>query len=126
MNAYHVGYSEVNYLNPDEANRCSHDHKVLQPTGNWFPSREIHKKFADGAWASLFDYSQIVEGVPIDAEIELQCNKCNTRFYTMNAYYIGYSELFYVNPEEEGKCKHSLKNLQATKNRFSKPHSDNT
>jgi uncharacterized C2H2 Zn-finger protein len=115
LNAYHVGYSEVNYLNPDEADRCSYDHKVLQPTGSWFPSREIHKKFADGSWASLFDYSHIVEGAPIDAEIELQCRQCKTLFLTKNCYYISYSEIHYANPEEHGRCKHSLKDLKPTK-----------
>jgi len=54
------------------------------------------------SWTSLFDYSHLLEGVPVDAVIELQCRKCNTLFHTKNAYYIGYSEIFYVNPEEKG------------------------
>lgn len=124
-NAYYIGYSAISYADPEEEGSCEHDITELEPTNKWFPIREIHKKFSDGSWVSLFDYSHIIEGAPIDVNIELRCKKCNTLFYTMNAYYIGYSEIFYVNPEEEGKCKHSLKDLPATKNWFPKPHHDN-
>lgn len=41
----------------------------------------------------LFDHTNILKGVPVDAEIELKCRKCKTRFSTLNAYYIGYSEI---------------------------------
>ncbi len=57
----------------------------------------------------LFDRTHIVKGVPVDAEIELQCRKCQTLFHTMNAFYIGYSPVNYANPEEQGKCTHALK-----------------
>jgi phage FluMu protein Com len=123
-NAYYIGYSVISYANPEEEGICGHDITELKPTKMWFPIREIHKKFSDGTWASLFDYSHILEGVPIDADIELKCKKCNILFYTMNAYYIGYSEIYYVNPEEEGKCNHSLKEVTITINWFPKPHHD--
>ena len=32
------------------------------------------------AWSALFDHTHIVKGVPVDAEIELRCSKCGTRF----------------------------------------------
>ena len=115
LNAYHIGYSEINYVNGDEAGRCKHNLSELQPTNNWFPSREIHRKFTDGSWASLFDYSHILEGAPIDADIELQCRRCKTLFRTMNAYYIGYSEVHYLNLDEVGKCSHDLGDLRPTK-----------
>ncbi len=115
-NAYYIGYSEIQNINSGE--QCSHDLKELEPTGNWFPVREIHKEMSDDSWVSIFDYSHIVEGVPVDADIELQCRKCNTRFTTINAYYIGYSELFYLNPTEQGQCNHSLKEIKPTKKWF--------
>ena len=118
MNAYYTGYSEIKYFNQKEAGRCKHKLSELQPTSNWFPSREIHQKFTDGSWASLFDYSHIIEGVPVDADIELQCRKCKTLFRTMNAYYIGYSAINYVHHDEVDKCKHSLKDLKATRSWF--------
>jgi uncharacterized C2H2 Zn-finger protein len=118
-NAYHIGYSEILYSNSKEIGQCNHDLKSLEPTNNWFPIREIHKEFSDGLWASLFDYSHILEGAPIDADIELKCRKCNTKFQTKNAYYIGYSELFYLHPEEQGKCNHDLKDIILTKKWFS-------
>lgn len=118
MNAYYIGYSEVIYLNPNEQGRCGHDPKDLKPTGSWFPGRDIHNKADDGSWASLFDYSHILEGVPVDADIELKCTKCKTLFHTRNAYYIGYSEIFYLNPEEEGRCKHGLESLKTTRRWF--------
>ncbi len=114
-NIYYIGYSEINYINHDEAGRCKHNLSELQPTNNWFPNREIHQKFTDGSWASLFDYSHILDGVSIDADIELQCKKCKTLFYTKNAYYIGYSEIFYSNPKEEGRCGHDITELKPTK-----------
>ncbi len=114
-NAYHTGYSEIHYADSGEKGGCKHDITELQATNNWFPNREIHKKFTDGSWASLFDYSHILDGVPIDAEIELQCNKCKKLFYTKNAYYVGYSGIFYTKSEEEGQCRHDLKELKPTK-----------
>ncbi len=125
-NAYYIGYSEIHYTNPKEKGSCGHDIKELQPTNNWLPNREIHQKFTDGSWASLFDYSHILEGVPIDADIELQCRKCKTLFRTMNAYYIGYSEINYINHDETGRCKHNLNDLRATKRWFPKPQHDKT
>ena len=113
-NAYYVGYSGINYANPDEKGKCEHGIKDLKPTNKWFPTREIHKQANDPSWVSLFDYSHILEGVPIDADIELQCRKCKALFYTENAYYIGYSKIFYSEPEEEGKCTHDLKELKPT------------
>ena len=115
-NAYYIGYSEI--LNINLGEQCSHDLKELETTGNWFPSREIHHEMTEGSRASIFDYSHIVEGVPIDADIELKCRKCNTKFQTKNAYYIGYSELFYLNSEEQGKCNHGLKDIKSTKKWF--------
>ena len=126
MNAYHIGYSEIHYISHDETGRCNHDLKELQPTHNWYPSRDIHQKFSDGSWSSLFDYSHILDGAPIDADIELQCSKCKTLFRTLNAYYIGYSSINYVNQDEVGKCKHSLKDLRATKRWFPKSHHGKT
>ena len=122
MNAYYIGYSEINYINQEEAGRCRHNLSELQTTTNWFPSREIHQNFTDSTWASLFDYSHIIEGAPIDADIELQCRKCKTLFRTLNAYYIGYSTINYVNHDEMGQCNHSLKDLKATKRWFPKSH----
>ena len=66
-------------------------------------------------WTALFDRTHIVKGVPVDAEIELQCRKCQTLFHTMNAYYIGYSPVNYANPADEGRCTHDLKELKPTK-----------
>ena len=117
-NAYHIGYSEIHFINPEEVSKCHHSMKHLQLTNNWFPTREIHKDFIDGSWASLFDYSHILEGVPVDADIELICIKCKTLFYTKNTYYVGYSEVFYLNPEEQGKCNHGLRDLKLTKRWF--------
>ena len=114
-NAYYIGYSDISYADPDEEGTCNHDIKALKPTNKWFPTREIHEQVKDPSWASLFDYSHILEGVPVDADIELQCRKCNNLFYTKNAYYIGYSEIFYSNPEEEGKCGHDIKDLKPAK-----------
>jgi len=34
------------------------------------------------AWSALFDRTRIARGVPVDAESELQCSKCGTRFRT--------------------------------------------
>ena len=70
------------------------------------------------SWSALFDSTHIVKGVPVDADIELQCRLCRTYFYTSNAYYIGYSNLNYLKPEDEGKCGHNLKNLKPTGNWF--------
>ena len=70
------------------------------------------------AWSSLFDHTHILKGVTVDAEIELQCRRCRTLFRTMNAYYIGYSEVHYVNHGEVGKCKHDLGDLRPTKRYF--------
>ena len=126
MNAYYIGYSEINYINQEEAGRCRHKLSELQPTTNWFPSREIHQNFTDSTWVSLFDYSHIIEGAPIDADIELQCRRCRTLFLTMNACYIGYSEIKYVNTDEVGNCKHNLKDLQTTGRWFPKSHHEKT
>lgn len=115
INAYYIGYADIHYINPEEKGRCRHSIKELVPTKKWYPVRDIHKRAADPSWTSLFDYSHILEGVPVDADIELKCRKCNTLFHTKNAYYIGYSEIFYVNPEEKGKCKHGLEELKPTK-----------
>ena len=115
MNAYYIGYSPVNYANPEEQGKCTHALKNLVPTNNWFPSREVHKQAGDGSLASLFDYSHILEGAPVDADIELKCKKCKTLFYTKNAYYIGYSEIHYANPTDEGRCTHNLEELRPTK-----------
>jgi len=109
--------SNISYADPDEEGSCNHDIKDLKPTNKWFPTREIHEQVKDSSWASLFDYSHILEGAPVDAYIELQCKSCKTHFYTMNAYYIGYSEIFYSNPEEQDKCGHDLKELKLTKRR---------
>ena len=117
-NTYHIGYSKIHYINPEEQGNCNHGLKELETTKNWFPTREIHKKVSDGSWVTLFDHSHILEGAPIDADIELKCRKCNTKFTTKNAYYIGYSELFYLNPEEQGKCTHGLKDIKPTKKWF--------
>ncbi len=114
-NAYYVGYSDISYADPDEKGSCNHDIKDLKPTNKWFLTREIHEQVKDSSLASLFDYSHILEGVPVDAYIELQCKTCKTHFYTMNAYFIGYSEIFYSNPEEQDKCGHGLKELKLTK-----------
>ncbi len=113
-NAYYIGYSAISYAVPEEEGICGHDLTELEPTKKWFPIREIHKKFNDISWASLFDYSHILEGVPIDSDIELQCRRCKTLFYTKNAYFIGYTDIYYANPEEQGRCNHGLKNLKAT------------
>jgi phage FluMu protein Com len=118
-NAYYIGYSAISYAVPEEEGICGHDLTELEPTKKWFPIREIHKKFSDGTWASLFDYSHILEGVPIDADIELQCRRCKTLFYTKNAYFIGYSDIHYVNPTEEGRCSHDLNEIRPTKRYFS-------
>jgi len=67
------------------------------------------------SWSSLFDKSHILKGVPIDADIELQCRCCRSLFKTKNAYHIGYSEICYVNPEEQDKCNHQLKDIKPTK-----------
>ncbi len=75
-------------------------------------------------WSSLFDHTHILKGVPVDADIELQCRICKTLFRTMNAYYIGYAEVNYMSINEEGRCKHSLSDLRATKRWFPKPHHD--
>ena len=117
-NAYYIGYSEIYNINPNEQGKCNHGLKSLEPTNNWFPSRDIHEEMSDGSWASIFDYSHILEGVPVDADIELKCRSCNTLFYTKNAYYVGYSEVFYVDPEEQGKCNHNLKDIRPTKRWF--------
>jgi len=114
-NAYYIGYSDINYADPQKEKNCTHNLEDLKPTNKWFPLREIHKQAGDPAWASLFDYSHILEGVPVDAYIELQCKTCNTNLYTINAYYIGYAEIFYASPEEQGRCKHDLKELRPTK-----------
>ncbi len=114
-NAYHIGHSPVTYADSAEQGRCSHSLENLKPTNNWYPTRDIHKQASDGSWVSLFDYSHIVEGVPIDAEIELQCRKCKTLFYTKNTYYIGYTDIHYANPEEKAHCNHSLKDLKPRK-----------
>ena len=114
-NAYYIGYSEINYLNPEEKGRCKHDIKELAPTKNWFPLRDIHKELTGKDSFSLFDYSHILEGVPIDADIELECEECGTLFYTKNAYYIGYSEITYANPADTGRCNHSLDKLKPTR-----------
>lgn len=119
-NAYYTGYSYISYADPEEEKNCTHDLRELKPTKKWFPLREIHKQAGDPSWASLFDYSYILEGVPVDADIELHCKSCKTHFYTMNAYYIGYSEIFYSDPEEQGKCGHDLKELKLTKRRRGK------
>ena len=70
------------------------------------------------SWSAMFDETHILRGVPVDADIELKCRKCNTLFYTKNAYYVGYSEVYYANPEEQGKCSHSLKHMKPTKRWF--------
>jgi len=115
-NAYNVGYSPVRYANPaEEGRRCTHSIKDLKPTNNWFPTREIHKQAIDDTWVSLFDYSHILEGAPVDADIELQCRKCKTLYFTKNAYYIGYSPVHYANPADQGRCTHDLKELRPTK-----------
>ena len=119
-NAYYIGYSDLNYLKPEDEGKCGHNLKELRPTGNWFVRRDIHKRAQDGAWVSLFDYSHIVEGIPVDGDIELECRICKTLFYTKNAYYIGYSVIYYLNPQEEGRCGHDLKHLRATKSWFPK------
>jgi len=118
LNAYYIGYSEIHNINPDEQGKCTHSIKDLEPTKNWFFTRDIHKQASDGLWASLFDYSHILEGAPIDADIELKCRRCKTLFNTKNAYYVGYSEIFYANPEEQGKCNHSLNDMKSTKKWF--------
>lgn len=118
LNAYYIGYSEIHYINPNEQSKCSHDLKSLEPTNNWFPTRDIHNQMSGGSWASIFDYSHIIEGVPVDTDIELKCKRCNTLIYTKNAYYVGYSEICYVNSEEEEKCNHDIKNLKPTKRFF--------
>jgi len=69
-------------------------------------------------WSALFDQTHIVKGVPVDAEIELQCSVCGTHFRTANAYHVGYSPVHYANPAEEGRCTHSIKNLKPTNNWF--------
>ena len=117
-NTYYIGYSEIFYSNSKEASRCNHDTRDLKPTNNWFPSKDIHKELKDGSWASIFDYTHIIEGAPVDADIELKCKRCNTLFYTKNAYYVGYSEVFYVNSEEQGICKHLLRDLKLTNRWF--------
>ncbi len=66
-------------------------------------------------WSALFDRTHILKGVPVDADIELQCKTCKTYFYTINAYYIGYAEIFYASPEEQGRCEHDSKELRPTK-----------
>ncbi len=114
-NAYHIGYAKIQYINPEEAGKCDHELKHLQPTNKWFPLRDIHKEMSDGSWVSLFDYSHILEGVPVDADIELECCRCKTRYYTLNTYYVGYAEIYYFNPEEKGKCNHDLKDLRPTR-----------
>lgn len=114
-NAYYIGYSEISYANSEEKGQCIHGRKSLEPTNNWLPTREIHKEVGDGSLASLFDYSHILDGVPIDADIELQCKRCKRKFYTKNAYYVGYSGIFHVEPAETGKCDHDIKNLKPTK-----------
>ena len=125
-NTYYIGYSDVNYANPKEEGKCEHGIKDLKPTNKWFPTREVHKQVDDPSWVSLFDYSHILEGVPVDADIDLQCRKCKTLFRTMNAYYIGYSEIEYVNTNEVSKCKHNLKDLQTTGRWFAEPHHEKT
>jgi hypothetical protein len=60
-------------------------------------------------WSALFDQTHIVKGVPVDAEIELKCSICDTRFRTANAYHVGYSPVKNANPAEEGRCTHDLK-----------------
>lgn len=119
LNAYYIGYSEIHYTNPEEQGKCNHDLKDLEPTKKWFPTREIHKQTTNGSWVSIFDHSHILDGVPVDADIELQCSRCKILFFTKNAYYVGYSELFYANPEEQGKCNHDLKDLKPTKRYYS-------
>ena len=114
-NAYYIGYSSISCADSKEKGSCGHDITDLQPTNNWLPIREIHKKFNDGSWSSLFDYSHILEGAPVDADIELQCQKCKTLFHTKNAYYIGYSDIQYKDPAKHGKCNHDLKDLVPTK-----------
>ena len=37
--------------------------------------------------SALFDRTNILKGVPVDADIELQCRKCKALFRTMYAYY---------------------------------------
>jgi uncharacterized C2H2 Zn-finger protein len=115
INAYYIGYSPVNNANPQEQGKCTHALKNLVQTNNWFPGREVHKQAGDGSWTTLFDYSHILEGAPVDADIELECKKCKTLFYTKNAYYIGYSDIHYANPKEEGLCNHDLQELKPTK-----------
>ena len=125
-NAYYIGYSDISYADPDEEGSCNHDIKTLKPTKKWFPTREIHEQVKDPSWASLFDYSHILEGAPVDADIELQCRKCKAIFRTMNAYYVGYSEVNYVNIDNADRCKHSFNDLRSTRRWFPKSHHDRT
>ena len=67
------------------------------------------------SWSPHFDRTHIVKGVPVDAEIELQCRKCQTLFRTANAYHVGYSPVNYAIPADEGRCTHDLKELIPTK-----------
>ncbi len=118
INVYYIGYADIRYVNPEEKERCSHSIKELVPTKKWNPVRDIRNRAADPSWTSLFDYSHILEGAPVDANIELECRKCKTLFLTKNTYYIGYSEIFYVNPDDKGNCKHGLEELKPTKRWF--------
>ncbi len=52
------------------------------------------------SWSALFDRTHILKEIPVDADIDLKCRKCKTLFHTKKAYYIGYLEIFYINPEE--------------------------
>ncbi len=56
------------------------------------------------SWSALFDRTHILKGTPVDADIELQCRKCKTFFHTRNAYYIGYSDISYADPEEKASA----------------------
>jgi len=62
---------------------------------------------------SLFDYSHIVKEHPVDAYIELRCNKCKQLYYTRNMYYIGYASIFVKDITKE-PCNHSLYSLKPT------------
>ncbi len=68
--------------------------------------------------SALFDRTHILKGVPVDADIELQCRKCKAFSRTRNAYYIGYSYISYADPEEEGSCTHDLGELKPTNKWF--------
>lgn len=67
---------------------------------------------------SLFDDAHIVEVWSVDDDIELECRICKTKYYTKNMYYIGYSDIYYEDPEDQDKCKHVLKYLRPTGRRL--------